>query len=275
MILLTLILQLLTLNLVTEISVTNIDSITKNQAGSLIVNELQKAAVSNEEFVFTSSPEKFELKTTNEIISEVPCDPPLIQLYDELDIPIPCTATTYDIIFTEILPNVVDQTLLNIKNESKTILADIKLELDIKNRIIAIPRFRIAMVKSGLNQPNAQLLINKIIKNRDVSKLVLLENAIPEINIEIAQEARSERVSQKERNMKTGSRAIALMGVINEDNALDQIKINSLLSNATLKNIEYALRTGSLLTAKALINALDETTVYMTILQKQEILNSF
>jgi len=56
-------------------------------------------------------------------------------------------------------------------------------------RAKALPDLRLAMVKAGLNQPNAKVFIRDLIKNKEEAKLIALESFNEEINTEFSDEA--------------------------------------------------------------------------------------
>lgn len=79
------------------------------------------------------------------------------------------------------------------------------------------------------------------------------------------------KVSEGKKRQELGAEIIAKVYAINESKNIDAITFNALMSDSTIERIERLLWTGSLKTAKVLIQTLDNT--YFTPEEKQSILD--
>jgi len=66
-------------------------------------------------------------------------------------------------------------------------------------------------------------------------------------------------VFEKEQRIKIGNKVIATIAQLNEDNSITSQQMDTIFSDADVIRIMQTLQTGSLVTAKALIQALDVT----------------
>lgn len=124
---------------------------------------------------------------------------------------------------------------------------------------------------------NGELLENavssriEIVNDIETTIYTFSQEFISEI-VDISAEVEKQRAIEyglKAQNF--GALMIAKVNAINEAKNLNSTQFNALLADQTLQNIERALWNGSMRTALALVNTLDNT--FFTLEEKQEILN--
>lgn len=144
------------------------------------------------------------------------------------------------------------------KNEIYNKFRDIERINDIQDRWNALGDLRGVMHEAGISESNPLALLKKIIKEDDQTTLSAMEAAKPAWDSKILLYNEEQEVSVKARDMEYGVKTIAYINLLNSKKpGVTIADINAILANASMQSAVAALQTGSLKTAKSLIQGMD------------------